>query len=252
MNSQKKTTPRAATKKNKGHILEVLAVIMIILSLAASGLLFIMFGENAKKACTDSFSKAYEDTKKNTYDQFKKKAFDFFEAQNHVSNRATITIGNIKEENSLEVLTVSDSWIKMSDPDNDEDKTTRWVEFSATGVYIIDMSASEFIIDDYNNYIIVKLKTPQLSHVALDADTKAYLYKYNKGFFELNGDYDSGVTMLLNDRAEALDKLTEQLESNDSNLARAKTSAEYFIRSFIKTVNPGLDIKDSNIQIQFT
>ncbi len=213
-----------------------------------------MFGENAKKACENTFAKAYEDTKKNTYDQFKQKAFDYFEAQNHVSNRVTISVGNIKEENALEVLSVSDSWVKVSDPDTDEDQTRRWVEFSATGVYIVDMSVSEFIIDDYNGFVIVKLKTPQLSHVALDSETKAYLLKKEKGFFELsgNGDYDTGVNMLLNDRAEALEVLTKRLNSNDDNLTRAKSSAESFIRSFIRNVNPDLNLKDSDIQIQFT
>lgn len=244
---------RTATRKNSGKRLKILAVILIIICIAGSGLLFFLFGINAKKSCADSFSTVYDETKRKTYDQFKQKAFDYFEEQNHVSNQATLTIGNIKEENSLEVLSVSDSWVKISEPDQDADKTTRWVEFNATGVYTVDMSVSEFIIDDYNNYILVKLKTPQLSHIALDnAHTKAYLYKYEKGFFELNGDYDSGVKMMLNDRAEALDKLTEQLESNDANLARAKTSTENLIRSFIKNVNPGMNLKDSNIQIIFT
>lgn len=243
---------RTATRKNKGNGLRVLAVILIIICIAGSVLLFVMFGTNAKKACQDNFNTAYAETKQKTYDQFKQKAFDYFEEKNHVSNQATLTIGNIKEENSLEVLSVSDSWVKISEPDKDADKTTRWVEFNATGVYTVDMSVSEFIIDDYNNYILVKLKTPQLSHIALDTNTKAYLYKYEKGFFELNGDYDSGVKMMLNDRAEALDKLTEQLESNDANLARAKTSTENLIRTFIKNVNPGMNLKDSDIQIVFT
>ena len=239
---------RTATRKNNGKVLKIL----IIICLVGSGLLFCLFGTNAKNSCKESFATAYDETKQKTYDQFKQKAFDYFEAKNHVSNQATLTIGNIKEENSLEVLSVSDSWVKISEPDKDEDKTTRWVEFNATGVYTVDMSVSEFIIDDYNNYILVKLKTPQLSHIALDTNTKAYLYKYEKGFFELNGDYDSGVKMMLNDRAEALDKLTEQLESNDANLARAKTSTENLIRTFIKNVNPGMNLKDSDIQIVFT
>ena len=243
---------KTATRKNNGKVLKVLAVVLIIICLAGSGLLFCLFGTNAKNSCKESFATAYDETKQKTYDQFKQKAFDYFEEKNHVSNQATLTIGNIKEENSLEVLSVSDSWVKISEPDKDEDKTTRWVEFNATGVYTVDMSVSEFIIDDYNNYILVKLKTPQLSHIALDTNTKAYLYKYEKGFFELNGDYDSGVKMMLNDRAEALDKLTEQLESNDANLARAKTSTENLIRTFIKNVNPGMSLKDSDIQIVFT
>ena len=243
---------KTAAQKNKGNGLKVFAVFIIIISIAGSGLLFFMFGLNTKKACQDNFNTAYSETKDKIFDQFKKKAYDYFEEKNHVSNRATLTIGNIKEENSLEVLSVSDSWVKISDPDKDNDKTRRWVEFNATGLYTVDMSTSEFIIDDYNNYIIVKLKTPQLSHIDLDTNSKAYLYKYEKGFFELNGDYDSGVKMMLNDRAEALDKLTEQLESNDANLARAKKSTENIIRTFLKNVNPEMELKDSNIRIQFT
>ena len=238
---------KTVTRKNSGKWL-IFAVII-------AGIIFFsfLFATNAKKSCEDSFSTAYDETRQKTYDQFRQKAFAHFEKKSHVSNRAKLTIGNIKEENSLEVLSVSDSWVKISEPDEDADKTTRWMEFNATGVYTIDMSVSEFIIDDYNNYILVKLKTPQLSHIALDdANTKSYLYKYKKGFFELNGNYDSGVKMMLNDRAEALDKLTEQLESNDANLARAKTSAENLIRAFIKNVNPKMNLKDSDIQIIFT
>lgn len=137
---------RTATRKNSGKGLKILAVILIIICIAGSGLLFFLFGTNAKKSCTDSFSTAYDETKRKTYDQFKQKAFDYFEEQNHVSNQATLTIGNIKEENSLEVLSVSDSWVKISEPDEDADKTTRWVEFNATGVYTVDMSVSEFTI----------------------------------------------------------------------------------------------------------
>ena len=60
------------------------------------------------------------------------------------------------------------------------------------------------------------------------------------------------LKMMLNDRAEALNKLTEQLESNDANLAIAKTSTENLIRTFIKNVNPDMNLKDSDIQIEFT
>lgn len=237
------------TEKKKGPLWPIILITTI--SVISSAILLTISGVNAKTSCEDTFSRVYEETRQDTYDQYKQQAFDYFEKQNHVSNRAVLTVGSIKEENSLEVLSVSDCWIKISDPDDDADRTTRWVEFNASGVYTVDMSASEFIIDDYNDFILVKLKTPQLNHIALGTDTKVYLYTYEKGFLKWNGDYDSGVKMMLNDRAEALDKLTELLESNDANLAKAKASAESLIRTFIKNVNPGVDLKDSDIQIQF-
>ena len=92
----------------------------------------------------------------------------------------------------------------------------------------------------------------ELNHIALDTNTKVYLYDYKEGLFRLNGDYDSGVKMVLDDRSEALSKLTEQLEQNDDNLSKAKDSAELLIKTFIKNVNPKLNLKDSDIRIEFT
>ncbi len=69
---------------------------------------------------------------------------------------------------------------------------------------------------------------------------------------EINGDYDSGVKMLLEDRAEASQNITEQLENNDSNLIIAKQSTESFIRSIIKNVNPEIELQDENIRVEFT
>lgn len=229
----------------------IIAVAIIIGSIVLSGILFFASIGNAKKSSLDSFAQNYEETKQNTYDQFKQMAFDYNEKKNHVSNRATLTIGNIKEENSLEVLTVGDSWVKISNPDIDKDRTRRWVEFSASGVYVVDMSLSEFIIDDYNNFVIVKLKTPQLSHIALTDETEIYLFEYEKGLFTKDGNDDLGTKLAFKDRKEAFIKLTEQLQDNKENIEIAKKSAESFIRTFIKNANPDINLKDSDIQIQF-
>ena len=238
-------------QKNKGSVFKAVLIIVTILCIAGSVLLLLKFAATAQNACDENFRTAYDKTKDETYSKYEEKAHKANEEKYHTSNRATISVGNIKEENTLEVLSVSDSWVKISDPDQEGDKTRRWVEFNATGVYTVDMSTSEFIIDDYNKYVLVKLKTPQLNRISLDNNTKAYLYKYEKGFFELNGNYDSGVKMMLNDRAEALDKLTEQLENNDGNLQKAENSTIMLIRTLIKNVNPEMDLKDENIIIQF-
>ena len=100
MSASEKTTSKSYSKtamKNKKSILSILATILTILSLAMSDLLVFGLISNARKACTNTFNQAYEETKDNTFNKFKKKAFDYFEAKNHVSNRATLTIGNIKK-----------------------------------------------------------------------------------------------------------------------------------------------------------
>ena len=262
MSASKKTTDkkssRATTTRssktpatNKRNLLPLLATISTVLCIAFSGLLFLSFLGNAKKACASTFSKSYDETRGNVFNQFKQKAFDYYEAKNHVSNRVTLSIKNIKKENALEVLSVSETYLKTSDPDKDEDRTTRWVEFTGTAVYTVDMTTSEFIIDDNNKFILVKLKTPQLNQPSLNNNPKVYLYKYKKGVFKVNGNYDTGVKQMLQDRAEAQEEITKLLEINESNLAKAKESAESIIRNLIKTLNPDSGLEDSNIRIEF-
>lgn len=237
-----------SASKNKKSALEIIVDIILWFSL----LLVLAYSLiTLKNEYSAAFEKAVDKSSEEVYENFREKAYDYFEKENHVSNSASLTIGNIKEQNSLEVLSVSDNWIKVSEPDDDSDKTTRWVEFNATGVYTVDMSVSEFIIDDYNNFVMVRLKTPQLNHIALSADPKVYLYKYKKELFKVNGDYDSGVVKLLDDRAEALSELTNQLENNEDNFMLAKQSAEKLIRTFIINANPEISLKDSDIQIEF-
>ncbi len=240
-------------KKKHSKIINSIIIIFIIAVFVAAGIIFMRKAfARAKEASENTFSKVYEKTKQDTYDKFKQQAFEYFEHENHVKNRGTITIGNIKEENLLEVLSVSDSWVKISDPNESNDNTTRWVEFNATGVYTVDMNVSEFIIDDYNNFVLVKLKTPQLNHVALDdSSIEIYNYDYETGFLKINGDYKKGTEMAIDDRAEALSKLTEQLENNDENLSKAKISAENLIKTFIKNVNTDIILTDNDIQVEF-
>ncbi len=238
MSSLKKMLP-----KNK--IIPIIAIVVF----GVLGIVFfsISFGVT-KNRCSETFDTIYQDTRQNTYNEIYQTVFDFYEGQNHVSNIATISIGNIQEENALEVLSVCDSWIKVS-PESDDD--IRWVEFNATGVYNVDMSRSEIMIDDYNKYVYVKLETPKLCHISVDTDAKVYLYKYNTSLLKWNGNYEAGTNEYLSDRSEALDVLTEMLERNDENLDKAKKSAESLIRTFIINVNPNLKLNDSNISIEW-
>ncbi len=139
--------------------MKVLSIFGVFLFLVGSGLVFYFSGEIAQQACSNAFNNAYNEAMAQTYDNFYQAAYNYCEEQNHVSNSATISIGSIKEENALEVLSVSENWIKISDSSQDSNRTTRWVEFTGTGVYTVDMSLSEFIIDDYNKFILVNVKS---------------------------------------------------------------------------------------------
>lgn len=236
-------------RKKKKSITPLMCAAIFVICVAGSCPLFIEGISKIKTAGIHSFESKYEDTKDKTYNDFKQSAFDYYEEKNHVSNRVSLSIGNIKEENALEVLSVCESTILISE---DKEDMERWVEYPANAVYTVDMTTSEFIIDDYYKYVVIKLKTPQLNHISIDNENIVMYHLDNrKGFMKINGDVDSGVNTALEDRKKALKELTVQLENNDDNLSRAKLSTESIIRNIIKEVNPDLNLKDSDIQIEF-
>ena len=240
---------RTEPKKTSNHILLIFGF-MIIVCFVIAALLFISFSKRAKSASDESFATAYSETKQETYDWFYHTAYDYNEEKYHVRNRATISIGNLREENALEVLSVSESWLKVT-TEEDVSDSVRWVEFNATGVYTVNLSTSEFIIDDYNHFVIVKLDQPQLGHIALDPKVTIYKNDYKKGIGKVNGNYEQGTTEAMADRREALKNLTNILESRDDDLTLAKKNTEFLLRNLIRNINTELVLTDEEIRIEW-
>ena len=244
MSLSKKTERNEKKKLNETFLLII--VVVILGSMAA--LFLINALKSATSACASAFNTAYNKTKEDTYNAFYQAAYDYLEHTYHLSNKATISIGNIKEENALEVLKVSTSWCQIVPDKDSNEKTGRWVLFNGSGVYTVDLRCSEFFVDNDNRFILIKLPTPKLNHIHLDGNTK--IYKCDREGWG-NGDFNTGHEMYMSDKAEAQINITQKLENNDENLSKAKSAAESLVKNLIKSVNQDLNLKDSEIQIEF-
>ena len=94
-----------------------------------------------------------------------------------------------------------------------------------------------------------KLGETKLNHIALDSRIKVYLFKNKR--WQIDGDYDTGLDLVLQDRNEAYRELTKLLQSNYDNQDSAREAANSLIQSLIKNLNPEADLQDCNIQIGF-
>ncbi len=191
--------------------------------------------------------KAYDRAYQSSYD----KAFEKYEEKYHVSNRAKITIEKIQEINKLEVLNLSDSYVIVSDKEKDNEKVSRCVVFTGTGTYTVDLSKSEFITDNERNHITVKLESPALSSDNIVLEHEVIAAKNEKSFLNINGNASEGYKLQDQDKKEAQKKIREQL-ATDENKEAAKESAEKFIRNLLKEINPQRNLKDEDIDIEFT
>lgn len=192
-----------------------------------------------------SMKKSYEIAQQNTYNAFYQTAFDFSEKKNHVSNRVSISVDGVREVSNLEVLTVNSSEFIIKDADQN-DKIVSWLEVKGTGVFTVDLSAGEFIVDSDRKYVLVKIPKPILSKCKVTGTGISYFN--NTGIFS-NGSVADGVRLTQTQLSEGRIKLEDSMKQNRRFHDAAMESSIYTIESLIQQWNP--NIPDLQIEIAF-
>lgn len=176
-------------------------------------------------------------------------SYNFAEARNHVKNRGLISIESIQEKADLEVLKVSD--VEYITNEKTEDKVTSWLEVPGTGVFTVNLSMGEFIIDDMRHYVLARVPKPEIKTYNIDINQEKInilAYQNNHWFFD-NGSVDEGESIAQRQLSEAKTKIQEDILSNERYFEIAKSSAESIIKQLIRSLNE--NIPDIDIEIEF-
>ena len=181
----------------------------------------------------ETFIKTKDDRAEITYEAFYDTAFEYSEKAHHVSSDVAIDIGNIKEEQKLEVLKVYDVTYEISEENADVES---WLEVPAYAVFTVDLRKSEFIVDNYNQYVLVRVATPTLSQFTLDHRNIKSL-NFEEGWFD---DAEEGVEMAKEQTKNAENKLKIAMMNNQENYLRAEKSARIILSNMIRQLNPQL------------
>jgi hypothetical protein len=215
--------------------------ILIVLIIITSIIAYSGIQKSTAKAYEDEFDKS----KKEYSDKITNSIFNMAESANHVSNDVTIQIESVKEVNILEVLTVNDiEYVIYSD-----DKTDAWLEVPGIGIYTVDLSDAEFIIDNERQYVLVRAPRPKVNNVTIN-------YNYVKtllvnegidekwGFLSLlgNGSIQKGEELANNQLKEAQMLLKENFEQNENYNRIAECTAKRSIKEFVKKFNKDVEI----------
>lgn len=180
-----------------------------------------------------------------TYDSFYQTAFDFAESQNHVSNYVEISIEGAREVSRLEVLTVSGSEFVIKNPD-ENDKNISWLEVQGTGIFTVDLSAGEFIVDSDRHYVLVKVPRPMLTECSILGTGKQF---WKNGRIIFNGSVAEGVQLSLSQLSEGRLKLEDSMKQSRSFHEAAENAAIRMIDSLVKKWNP--NIPDLQVKVEF-
>lgn len=225
--------------------------IIIIGALIAIPLLVMNLGANkAKNNYLTAYNTAYDTTKNSTYEKYRQAGHDAGYENYHVKNEVDIYVGDIQECSNLEIMKVSDFDYATSNKSENSEKIDSVFEVTVTGTYCVNMQLSEFIIDNKNKIVTVRVPNPALTNFT--SKYEMLYFSKNGTILDIfdNGNYREGEDFAIQQLTECKAEIMHSLEYNQENNRNAEESARSVLTNIIKRLNP--EIPDLKVYIEFS
>lgn len=236
-------------KKNRNNKNQGRSVIILALAIIMGAVSFFLITKvinDGANALMDSYHNTYNSEKEDAYQKQYEKYFDKAEKEHHVRNRISINIGNLREIANLEVLKVSDVEYIIEKSDNNKEKITSWIEVPGEGIYIVNLQAAEFLIDDERSFIRVRAPYPELTNITIDyKNVQKLLFKNAL----LDNSYSVGEDLAREQLRTADILIKKEFASNQNFYLNAQKAAKSSIEYLIRQLNPS--VSDLDVEIEF-
>lgn len=202
----------------------------------------------------------YQSQKQIVSNQVKDKFHDIGAAQHHVSNRISISLGNIREQMKLEVLRVSEVDYQTKDDaktllqmlsgklsDLFGPNIVSWLEVPGYGVFTVDLQSAEFIIDEARQYVLIRVPFPELSDFTIDYKNVVSLNFEDSGIFK--GSAAVGEDLAREQLQNAELTMLQKVKGNQDFYKSACNSAETILKALVLELNP--KIPDLAVEVEF-
>lgn len=186
----------------------------------------------------------FQREKNSAYNGLYQRAYDSAEKRNHVSNYALVSVEEAREISRLEVLSVTDSEYVIKDAD-EKDKTTSWLEVQGTGVFTVDLSAGEFLVDSQRRYVHITIPEPTLTECKVSGTGKQF---WDDGILR-NGSVAEGVRLAQAQLSEGRAKLEDAMKQSRYFHDAARDAAVQTIEELVLQWNP--NVPDLQVDVNF-
>lgn len=242
--------PKDTWLKKAGKWLKKNKVIVLVFTVLFALGLNIFFWRHGVSQLKSSFADNYVSSKTTTSEMVEKRfydtAYEYYESKYHTADRLTINVDSLKELSNLEVLRVSDVQYVIDNSSTNDEHVTAWLKVPGHSVFSVDLSLSEFIIDNARGIITIRLPKPELDNFTIDYDAVEIL-KYKDGF--LNESLAYGAALARQQLATASEEMRADFAINQKYIESAKSSAEKHLKQFVRELNP--ELSEENIYIEF-
>ena len=212
--------------------------IIIIGALIAIPLLVMNLGANkAKNNYLTAYNTAYDTTKNSTYEKYRQAGHDAGYENYHVKNEVDIYVGDIQECSNLEIMKVSDFDYATSNKSENSEKIDSVFEVTVTGTYCVNMQLSEFIIDNKNKIVTVRVPNPALTNFT--SKYEMLYFSKNGTILDIfdNGNYREGEDFAIQQLTECKAEIMHSLEYNQENNRNAEESARSVLTNIMSLNN---------------
>lgn len=230
-------------KKGTGTVIAIVLILVMaaVTIFLANGII----GAGAS-ALLNSYNSAYASERDAAYQAQYEKYFERAEQEYHVSNRVSISIGDLRETAALEVLTVSDVEYIVEESSSNSNGITSWLEVPGQGTYIVDLQAAEFVVDDERSYVLVRVPYPELTNITIDyANVQKLFFKNDL----LNDSYKVGEDLARKQLSSADMLIKKEFASNQHFYLSAQEAAISTIQCLVKQLNP--EVPDLTVEVEF-
>lgn len=233
--------------KEKTKSQKICLIIALILFIAAGFMCFWAFN-NGSRSVRAAFDREKQAAEESIYNSYYEKGFQAGEEAYHVKNRAVISLSNIRETSNLEVLSVSDIAFMIEEPGIDNKNIQSWLEVPGTGVFTVDLSSGEYLVDDERTMVFVRVPKPELlpMNISIDHANIKILRFVSNGWKTSIRDGEQMAEKQLN---EARTFIQEDILSNLQYYEYAEKSARSLLENLIRAVNK--EIPDLKVEIEF-
>lgn len=227
--AEKKMKSKIPAQK-RNILLGVLSACFLVLTFIFFSLGFDKQVNAANEGYYINYDKSYSEAQDKAYNHY----FQTAKEKYHVVNEVSITVNDVKQEEKLEVLYVSDVDYAISESGGN----TVWAMFPSVGTFTINLKPAEFIIDNEQKYILARVPKPELSDFSIDRENVKILLT-DDGIF--NGSYKDGENMAQRDYEKAYREMKDKMLANGEYIQQAEDSAEFIIKNLITAANSEVD-----------
>lgn len=237
------------------------SVIVITLCLILTVFLFFDMFRVGAAAAENAFTQAKDAEADKVYQAFYETSYDAAEKAHHVSNRVSISIGDLCETQKLEVLAVSEVSYQENTLEEKEgvqgvisditgffnDEPISWLEIPGSGVFTVNLQLGEFIIDNERQSVLIRIPGPELTNFTLDYEDVEILYFDAGGVFKNSVKF--GAAKAREQLKDAQLEMQQSVSNNQVLYKRAEESAENMLIQLVKALNP--QSPELAVQVEF-